>query len=53
MYFMWIDCATEQLFNAGVAVDVVDCDNNTALHHACSHVSYWLQKITIVLAVCC
>jgi len=32
--------SAEQLFSAAVQVDVVDCDNNTALHHACSHVSH-------------
>jgi len=38
MLVMQLVWNVEQLFNAGVPVDTVDCDNNTALHHACSHV---------------
>jgi len=35
-----VECdGAEQLFTAGVPVDTIDCENNTALHHACSHVS--------------
>ena len=43
--------AVELLFNAGVQVDVIDSDNNTALHHACSHVSHLTTMDYIVHCV--